>query len=152
MKLLLSATLLAGAAAFLGAAEPEGFKMWTAAEAKSQVMAAKLDEHKVGSVRVGTWGNHGLMFIRREGDGEAEIHDTQADVIFITEGAGSMIIGGEVVGGKTTAPGETRGTSIKGGETKKMAVGDVFHIPAKVPHQMLVPKFVSFKVVKVDTK
>jgi uncharacterized RmlC-like cupin family protein len=33
-----------------------------------------------------------------------------------------------------------------------MAPGDVFHIPAKVPHQMLVPKSLSFEVVKVDVK
>jgi hypothetical protein len=28
----------------------------------------------------------------------------------------------------------------------------VFHIPAKLPHQMLVPKMLSFEVVKVDSK
>jgi hypothetical protein len=26
------------------------------------------------------------------------------------------------------------------------------HIPAKVPHQMLVPKLLTFEVVKVETK
>jgi hypothetical protein len=33
-----------------------------------------------------------------------------------------------------------------------MAVGDVIHVPAKIPHQMLVPKSLTFEVVKVDTK
>jgi len=33
-----------------------------------------------------------------------------------------------------------------------MAAGDVIHIPAKIPHQMLVPKAFSFEVVKVETK
>jgi uncharacterized RmlC-like cupin family protein len=33
-----------------------------------------------------------------------------------------------------------------------MVAGEIFHIPAKVPHQMLVPKQLTFEVVKVDTK
>ena len=114
--------------------------------------AAKLDEHKVALDRVASWGNHALLSIRREGDGEAEVHDTQVDVIFITSGEGTLIVGGTMVGGHATTPGEMRGTSIKGGVSKKMAVGDVFHIPAKVPHQMLVPKLLTFDVVKVETK
>jgi hypothetical protein len=57
------------------AADPAGFNMWTAAEVKSKIAAAKLDEHKVGLDRAATWGNHGLLLIRREGDGEAEVHE-----------------------------------------------------------------------------
>jgi len=55
-------------------ADPEGFAMYTGAELKTRVNAAKLDDHKVGLDRVATWGNHALLAIRREGDGEAEIH------------------------------------------------------------------------------
>jgi len=126
--------------------------MYTAAEMKTRVNSAKLDDHKVGLDRVATWGNHGLLAIRREGDGEAEVHDTQVDVIFVTSGEATLIVGGTVVEPKTSAPGEIRGKSIKGGVSKKMSAGDVFHIPAKVPHQMLVPKLITFEVVKVDTK
>jgi len=126
--------------------------MYTAAEMKTRVNSAKLDDHKVGLDRVATWGNHGLLAIRREGDGEAEVHDTQVDVIFVTSGEATLIVGGTVVEPKTSAPGEIRGKSIKGGVSKKMSAGDVFHIHAKVPHQMLVPKLITFEVVKVDTK
>jgi uncharacterized RmlC-like cupin family protein len=133
-------------------ADPEGFAQYSGSDIKARVNAAKLDEHKVGLDRVATWGNHGLLAIRREGDGEAEVHDTQVDVIFVTSGEGTLIIGGTVVDGKTTAPGEIRGKSIKGGIARKMAPGDVIHIPAKLPHQMLVPKLLTFEVVKVDTK
>src|SRR5690349_1118354 len=145
MKLLLILMTLP-----LFAADPEGFAMWTGAQLKTRVNAAKLDEHKVGADRVASWGNHSLMVIRREGDGEAEVHDTQVDVITITSGEGTLVIGGTVVEGHNTAPGEIRGKSIQGGVSKKMAPGDVFHIPAKVPHQMLVPKLLTFQVVKVD--
>lgn len=57
-----------------------------------------------------------------------------------------------MVGAKTTAPNEIRGTSITSGSRHPMAVGDVFHIPAGVPHQMLVPKSLLIQVVKVDVK
>lgn len=136
----------------LAASDPEGFGMWSGADLKGSANAAKLDEHKVGLARVANWGNHSLLSIRREGDGEAEVHDTQVDVIFITSGEGTLIVGGTVVGGHPTTAGEIRGTSIQGGVSKKMAPGDVFHIPAKVPHQMLVPKSLVFAVVKVETK
>ena len=135
----------------LAAADPEGFAMFTGVQLKAKVDAAKMDEHKVRMDRT-SWGNHGLLAIRREGDGEAEVHETQVDVIFVRSGEGTLIIGGTMVDPHTTAPGEIRGKSITGGITKKMAPGDVFHIPAKLPHQMLVPKMLSFEVVKVDTK
>jgi mannose-6-phosphate isomerase-like protein (cupin superfamily) len=134
------------------AADPSGFSMWTSVELKSAVNSIKVDEHKVGVDKLATWDNHALWEIKREGDGEAEIHDTQVDIIFVTSGEGTLVIGGTMVEPRTTAPGETRAKSIKGGFSKKMAPGDVFHIPVKVPHQMLVPKLLTFEVVKVDSK
>ncbi len=136
----------------LVAADPPGFSAGTSADLKTHVNGVKLDDHKVGVDQLATWGNHALLLIRREGDGEAEVHDTQVDVIFVTSGEGTLVVGGTMVEPRTTAPGEIRGKSIQGGVSKKMAVGDVFHIPAKVPHQMLVPKLLTFEVVKVDTK
>jgi len=136
----------------LVAADPDGFAQYSSADLKTRVDAAKPDDHKVRMDRVANWGNHSLLAIRREADGEAEVHDTQVDVIFVKSGEGTLILGGTVVEPRTTAPGEIRGKSIKGGVSKKMVAGDVIHIPAKIPHQMLVPKALSFEVVKVETK
>ena len=134
------------------AADPEGFSQYSAADLKTRVDAAKPDDHQVRMNRVGSWGNHSLLAIRRDADGEAEVHDTQVDVIFVKSGEGTLILGGTVVEPRTTGPGEIRGKSIKGGVSKKIAAGDVIHVPAKIPHQMLVPKSLTFEVVKVDTK
>jgi quercetin dioxygenase-like cupin family protein len=136
----------------LVAADPDGYAQYSSADLKTRVDAAKPDDHKVRMDRVANWGNHSLLAIRREGDGEAEVHDTQVDVIFVKSGEGTLILGGTVVEPRTTAPGETRGKSIKGGVSKKMVAGDVIHVPAKIPHQMLVPKALTFEVVKVDSK
>lgn len=136
----------------LVAADPEGFAIYSSADLKARVDAAKPDDHKVRMNRVGSWGNHSMLAIRRDGDGEAEVHDTQVDVVFVKSGEGTLILGGTVVEPRTTGPGEIRGKSITGGVSKKMAAGDVIHIPAKIPHQMLVPRTLTFEVVKVDAK
>lgn len=136
----------------LMAADPAGFNAWTKAELETKANAAKLDEHKAGADRVANWGNHSLLMVHRAGDGEAEVHDTQVDVITVLSGEGTLVVGGTTVDGHSTGPGETRGKSITGGTSHKMAAGDVFHIPAKVPHQMLVPKSLVIQVVKVESK
>ena len=136
----------------LVAADPEGFAMYSSADLKARVDAAKPDDHKVRMNRLGSWGNHSILAIRRDGDGEAEVHDTQVDVVFVKSGEGTLVLGGTVVEPRTTGPGEIRGKSITGGVSKKMAAGDVIHIPAKIPHQMLVPKTLTFEVLKVSTK
>ena len=136
----------------LWAADPAGFAMWSSADIQAKAKAAKLDEHKAGADRVANWGNHSLLLVRREGDGEAEIHENQVDVITVVSGEGTLIVGGTAVDTHATTPGEIRGKSITGGTSHKMSAGDVFHVPAKVPHQMLVPKSLVIQVVKVDTK
>src|SRR5436190_5830952 len=134
LSLLFAMTMLV--AVLLVAADPDGYAQYSSADLKARVDAAKPDDHKVRLDRVASWGNHGLLAIRREGDGEAEVHETQVDVIFVTSGEGTLIVGGTMEGSHPTTAGEIRGTSIKGGVSHKMAAGDVFHIPAKIPHQM----------------
>ena len=77
---------------------------------KGQTLAGKLDANKVASEVISTEGNRTFMVAHREGPGLSEVHDTQADIIFISEGDVTMVYGGTVVDGKTTAPGETRGS------------------------------------------
>ena len=58
--------------------------------------------------------------------------------------------GARVVGGKVTGPGQWLGSDIAGGETHRLVKGDVFVVPAGVPHWFEeVPKSVSYFVVKV---
>ena len=113
-------------------------QIWTAADIQShgKALGQKLDANKVATESAGTTGNRSFLIAHREGSGLAEVHDTQADIIVISSGQVTMVYGGAVVDGKTTAPGETRGASIQGGTEARLGPGDVLHIPAKVPHQM----------------
>ena len=55
-----------------------------------------------------------------------------------------------MVGGKVTAPGQSRGTEIQGGHSQRLAKGDVVVIPAGIPHWFKeVPQSISYYVVKV---
>jgi uncharacterized protein GlcG (DUF336 family)/quercetin dioxygenase-like cupin family protein len=81
--------------------------------------------------------NYMVHASRRENPGQAEIHTKDADVIYVLQGSATFITGGEAVDGKTIAPDEIRGSSIKGGETRKIAKGDVIIVPHGVPHQFL---------------
>jgi mannose-6-phosphate isomerase-like protein (cupin superfamily) len=144
----------------LMAAGPAEVNVWTAADlkARGEKLAQKMNEQKANekkmlSESLGTFGNHLTMIGRRDADGVAEIHEAQADFFFVQSGTATLVFGGEVPGAKTTAPGELRGPSIKGGERKTLGPGDVVHIPARIPHQLLVPagKEFTYFVIKVDT-
>lgn len=71
---------------------------------------------------------------RRDGPGQAEVHRDEADVVYIQEGAATLVTGGAVVDPKETATGEIRGTRIEGGQTRTLAKGDVIIVPRGVPH------------------
>jgi mannose-6-phosphate isomerase-like protein (cupin superfamily) len=116
-----------------------GVHVWKSADiaAKGKALGQKLDAQKAANEVVATEGNRRFMIAHREGSGVAEWHEKEADVMFISAGAITLIYGGTIVDEKTTAAGEKRGPSIKGGTEVKLGAGDVLHIPAKVPHQMM---------------
>jgi hypothetical protein len=121
-------------------AEPTGYKYWSASDLKalSKTLAPKLNAHKVASANLGDFGVDHVLVVHREGSGEAELHETEADVIMVISGEGTMLVGGTMPGSKTTTAGEVRGPSIDGGTVRqKMAPGDIMHIKPKTAHQVL---------------
>jgi mannose-6-phosphate isomerase-like protein (cupin superfamily) len=86
----------------------------------------------------------------REAAGQVEVHDKETDVLYVVDGEATFVFGGTMVGGKVSRPEQWLGTDITGGETHHIGKGDVFVIPAGVPHWFKeVPKSVSYFVVKV---
>jgi uncharacterized cupin superfamily protein len=86
----------------------------------------------------------------RDKPGQVEVHDKETDVLHILDGEATFVFGGTMVGGKTTRSDQWLGTDITGGETHHVGKGDVFVIPAGLPHWFKeVPKSVSYFVVKV---
>ena len=86
----------------------------------------------------------------RDAPGQVEVHDKETDVIHILDGEATFVFGGQMVGGKVSRPGQWLGSDITGGQTRRVAKGDVLVIPAGIPHWFKeVPKPVSYFVVKV---
>jgi mannose-6-phosphate isomerase-like protein (cupin superfamily) len=97
------------------------------------------------------YGNHYLLLVSREETGSSELHQNVADVFVVESGQATLLTGGKLVKPHTTQPGEIRGSSIEGGTRHALTTGDVVHISAGVPHQLLLEKGKPFTyfVVKV---
>jgi quercetin dioxygenase-like cupin family protein len=81
-----------------------------------------------------TTDQYKVMLGERTASGEAEVHAADTDVFHVVSGTATFVTGGTVVDAKETAPGETRGPSIQGGDTRALAAGDIVVIPAGTPH------------------
>jgi uncharacterized RmlC-like cupin family protein len=149
-------TLLMFISAFMGfAAAPAGYDHWTAGQFRAHeksLHAAMKDG--LASETLGSWGNHLLLKTRRESSsGRAELHEKQADLIIVQSGYATIIIGGKILNGQTTAPNEIRGTSIEGGERQALKAGDVVHVPVRTPHQVIdTSQVFDYIVLKVDSQ
>jgi uncharacterized protein GlcG (DUF336 family)/mannose-6-phosphate isomerase-like protein (cupin superfamily) len=86
---------------------------------------------------------------RRDKAGIAEVHEQDADIIYVQDGSATFVTGGTVVDPKPTAPGEIRGKGITGGEARTITKGDVLIVPAGTPHWFKeVPAPMTYYVVK----
>jgi mannose-6-phosphate isomerase-like protein (cupin superfamily) len=72
---------------------------------------------------------------RRVMAGQAEVHASDTDIFYVTEGSATLVTGGSVVDPKTTAVGEVRAEKISNGTPRKLTKGDVVVIPAGIAHQ-----------------
>lgn len=95
--------------------------------------------------------SHLTMLCFRSRDGIAESHENVTDFLHILDGRATLVTGGMMVGAKTIGPGETQGDMIEGGARQELRAGDMVHIPAGVPHQIMVAgeKTVTYLVVKI---
>jgi mannose-6-phosphate isomerase-like protein (cupin superfamily) len=147
--LLIAATCLVS----LQAADPSQPLFWSASQLKDadKNATAKLNPDR----HLGTERMLDSAFVAyRNGSGEAEIHEKQADLLLIRSGEGTVLVGGKIVDGKPTGPNEVRGKSIEGGTRYPIAAGDTLYIPANTVHQFVVEPGQSFTamVVKITPK
>ena len=105
------------------------------------------------ALTLGDYGPDKLMLSVRTASGGVEVHAHFTDIFVITDGRATLITGGTVLDAKTDTNGETHGTSLQNGTSQPLTKGDVVHIPAGVPHQLLLSSgdTLSYFVVKVKT-
>ncbi len=120
--------------------DPPGFGMWHSSELeeRNRALGTRVGPDDSARETLADYGeggqSHRFRFIRRDGDGRPELHEDIIDVVFVQSGAGTLLVGGEMIG-QSNAP----GSRINGGSRHPVAAGDVLHIPARTPHAYLVP-------------
>jgi mannose-6-phosphate isomerase-like protein (cupin superfamily) len=153
--LLLSLMVIPFLAVNSQAPVPAGFEHWTTEDlqALNKTLAEKVatDSHHAASKTISDSPNELFMLAHREADGAPELHETQADVFFVQSGTAILIVGGTLQNAETTALNEKRNGTIQGGARVKLSAGDVVHIPAKMPHQLVLDgsKEFTYFVVKI---
>jgi mannose-6-phosphate isomerase-like protein (cupin superfamily) len=126
-----------------------------AADAPHHVQAAKL-KAMVATTKDGviiapvpTGAGATVLMVRRDRDGDVEVHEHLNDEFVVQAGHAVVRVGGTVSGNRQTAPGEWRGGTITDGSFYHLSPGDVLWIPAGQPHQTLVGKGGSFSYLAV---
>jgi mannose-6-phosphate isomerase-like protein (cupin superfamily) len=135
---------------------PVGFEQWTAKSLApymaGMVEEAPTDPHGFAVRQLADYPNEGFMLVHRAADGPVEWHETQVDVFFVQSGTATLLLGGRLVKGETVGPHEKRNGSIVGGVRRKLSVGDVVRIPARVPHQVLLDGAAEFNYLVIKVK
>jgi mannose-6-phosphate isomerase-like protein (cupin superfamily) len=153
MRMRLCLVLVLFGALIVNAADPTTPMFWSAKQTKEidGRIPAKLDKTRgLATERL----MDSAFILYREGASEAEIHTKQADFIFVHEGDGAILVGGQIIDGKPSGTDEIRGKSIDGGTKYAVSAGDTLYVPANMVHQFLVEpgKHFSATIVKITPK
>jgi mannose-6-phosphate isomerase-like protein (cupin superfamily) len=135
--LALAAMLAAPLAAPLSAQTPDPTRFAAAADVKARI-ATMLRAMKPGQgfawqPLVEGDGHVAALEIWKT-PGRPAVHPDDAEYVMVVEGAGTMISGGTLVDAHAVKPDLTEGSRIAGGTTRTLKPGDVFLVPAGVPH------------------
>lgn len=103
-------------------------------------LKAKAAASGSASDTLASYPGHHTMLAYRTKDGGGEVHKQYADVFYIVRGKATLMTEGTLAGAKEESPGELRGPSVDGGKSTLLGPGDVVHIPAGTPHQLLIAK------------
>src|SRR5215831_21371377 len=122
------------------AEDPKGFAMWKAAELKQH--DSELSKHVAADhssrETLADYGDHRFRMLYRDADGNPEQHDAIIDIVMVQSGAGTLMMGGTMIGKRGSGNGEWLGTRLDGGDRHPLGPGDIVHIPAGIPHSFLV--------------
>ena len=157
MKLTIASLALAASALPLAGAQTLTVDHLTQSQIieKAQELNAKAHGPEgAASSKLNEYPNSFTMIALRGKNGGAEVHEDYADFFFVIQGSAKLLSGGKVQDGKTVSPGEIRGKSVLNGVETALNQGDIVHIPATVPHQLLLPEGGTFLyfVIKVKEK
>ena len=157
MKLIGVGFLLAMALPLPAQDKPFDYHSSAELQQKTEQTVAKAAASPTGSAgeKIASYGDHAIAISARTKSGGPEVHEHWTDVIMVTGGEATLLMGGKVVGevaAKSGAPGEKRGTDITGGTTQVVKKGDIINIPAGTLHWIKIAPGEDFSYVNVKVK
>lgn len=154
MKLASAIVVLAALSIPSLAQSPGKAEVFTSTQLSEQLVQLAQPAKAKGSSgsTLGAYGTHVLMLSQRTVNGGAEIHAHFDDVMMVMEGKATLITGGELIDAHPGSNGETTGSGIRDGIAQNIAAGDLVHIPAGTPHQLLIAPGTTYSalVIKVE--
>jgi uncharacterized RmlC-like cupin family protein len=63
-----------------------------------------------------------------------------------------IITGGDLIDAHAGSNGESTGSGIRNGITQRIATGDIVHIPAGTPHQLLIAPGTAYSALVIKVK
>lgn len=153
MKLAIALTLATFAAPCLAQSNGKA-EVFPAAAVHAQLAQLATEANTKGSSgsTLGDYGTHAIKLSERTASGGAEIHAHFDDVMIVMEGKATLITGGTVLNAHAAANGETTGSEIRNGITRTIAAGDVVHVPAGVPHQLIIAPGTTYSALVIKVK
>ena len=158
-KLICSTALLIGAAGFVpsmqaGAQKTDHYTPESLLERAKPLMEKATTTNGAAAETLDKYGVDYTMLSVRSQSGTPELHEKFGDFFIIVEGGATLLSGGELDHPTTASPGELHGNNILHPTSTNLAKGDVVHIPANTPHQLVLPKggTLAYFVIKVKEK
>ena len=137
--LLLATTMSPAAWAQAPAAPADAMKTFANSAEIAALIAKAKAERKEGQAlvaeRILSLAPYRATLEYRAALAPAAVHEKDAELMVVLEGAGTITTGGTLVDEKRTNPANLSGTGINGGTAQALAKGDVIIVPEKVPHQ-----------------
>jgi mannose-6-phosphate isomerase-like protein (cupin superfamily) len=113
-------------------------KTYSSAADVAALLAKAKSEHKDGQAivteRILQLAPYGANLEYRASVGAAAVHEKEAEVFYVIDGAATLITGGKLVNEKTSTPGNLTGTAIEGGKSQAVAKGDFVIVPENTAH------------------
>lgn len=136
------------------AQSPGKADVFSSAQIRSQLdqLAQQAGNKGTGSATLADYGALAIKLSERTISGGAEIHTHLDDVMVVTEGKATLVTGGDLIESHTVSDGEIAGTGIRNGVTQSIATGDVIHIPAGTPHQLLIAPGTAYSALVIKVK
>jgi mannose-6-phosphate isomerase-like protein (cupin superfamily) len=107
----------------------------TAADVAAMIAKSPADRNATGQ-RMLQLGTYSVNLEHRVVSQAAAVHEKEAELFYVIEGAGTIVTGGKLVGERRQNEANLQGTSIEGGVSKRISKGDWVIVPEGVPHQI----------------